>query len=145
MKNHSGFDKYFEGLAGSWVLKREISSGETVDGRVEFLADEEGGFLVDEAGQMRLPNGHSVSAKRRWRWYYNLSSLLVYFDENPLRLYHDVKISANDDHWLGDAEHLCHPDTYCGAYQFFDDQIVITQDVLGPKKDYRIRSIYCRN
>lgn len=140
----SGFEEVFNSLAGEWFLRRSISSGECLQGRATISHAGTNRLFVSEEGDLRLADGGSVPASRNWVWRFEEGSLEIFFDEEPLRLYHEVELIAEADCWRGEASHDCPPDIYRGEYLFRHDAIMVEQTVLGPRKDYRIISEFSR-
>lgn len=109
--------------------------------RFSLLNENSVGLL--EAGVMKLHSGHQVEANRSWVWQMKTPEVLeIFYDENPLRSYHYLKLRFENDVWIGEAIHHCSPDVYEGFYQFSDDSFLIRQKVSGPKKDYTMETVY---
>jgi len=86
-----------------------------------------------------------MTASRQWHWAYTSENqLIISYNETPLRLYHQLNLNIENEIWIGDATHLCTPDTYVGQYEIQANQIIIRQIIKGPKKDYTAASQYKR-
>ncbi len=139
------FETCFKSLAGSWVLEREISTGETLSGKAVFERISNTAFLLREVGELTLLNGSSIPASRNWFWYLSENSVLeITYDEARLQDYHLISLSSEDDGWTGSAQHLCGADIYSGEYCFFNNSFEINQTVKGPNKDYSVTSFYSK-
>lgn len=137
-------DKLLEWLAGAWSLERKISSGEQFSGSAIFEPCSETSLKLEESGTLFLQGGDSITANRNWVWHFEGENLSVFFDEDPLRLYHNVPLSRDAETLAGMADHVCGKDVYAGEYRFSDDHFTIDQRVNGPAKNYTIASRYER-
>jgi len=141
----STFKTVFEQLAGEWKLSRHISSGEIFSGIACFEKASPSEFLLSESGELKTQDGNSITASREWCWTYTpVNQLTISYNENPLRLYHQLSMGIENEIWTGEATHLCIPDTYFGQYEFSEDQIRIEQKISGPKKNYIVSSLFER-
>lgn len=139
------FETYFKSLAGSWKLKREISTGETLHGKAVFESISNTAFLMCEEGDLTLPNGQIIQASRNWYWHLvNTDTLEITYDEALIEDYHLIQLSKVDTSLIGSAHHLCGADHYSGDYQFLENRFEIIQTIKGPKKDYTVSSIYSK-
>jgi len=139
------FEIYFKSLAGSWTLKREISTGEIFIGKAVFESTSSTVFLMREEGDLTLSNGQVIQASRNWYWHLvNANSLEITYDEARVEDYHLIEFSKDDTSWNGIAHHLCGADHYSGEYKFSEESFEIIQTVKGPKKDYIVSSIYSK-
>jgi hypothetical protein len=142
---HQAFEARFKSLEGSWRLKREISTGETLDGKAVFKVISNTAFLMREEGQLVLMNQTQIPASRSWYWHLSDENTLeITYDAARLEEYHLVKLAASEKGWHGEAQHLCGADLYCGEYSFYENGFEIIQIVKGPKKDYTVRSFYSK-
>lgn len=142
---HQAFETRFKSLEGSWRLKREISTGETLEGKAVFEAISNAAFLMREEGQLILLNKVQIPAARLWYWHLCDGDILeVTYDQTRLETYHLVNLERSEIGWHGEAQHLCGSDLYSGEYSFNENGFEIIQSVKGPKKDYLVRSIYLR-
>ncbi len=139
------FEARFKSLAGSWRLKREISTGETLDGKAVFEAISNTAFLMREEGQLILLNKAQIPASKLWYWHLRDGEVLeVTYDADRHKTYHLVKLATSEKGWQGEAQHLCGSDLYSGEYSFKENGFEIIQTVKGPKKDYTVRSFYSK-
>lgn len=137
------FEARFKSLAGSWRLKREISTGERLEGKAVFEAISDTAFLLREEGELVLLNKAQIPAARTWFWYLCDGEVLeVTYDEARLEKYHLINLVRCETVWYGEAKHLCGLDIYSGEYEFFKDHFEIRQTVKGPNKDYSVFSVY---
>lgn len=141
----AGFEDIFKNLAGEWGLTRNISSGEHFTGTANFTSVSNSAFILIENGELKTQDGNTITATREWHWAYAPESqLTISYNESPLRLYHQLSLNIKNQICCGEATHLCTPDTYIGEYEFSENQIRIEQKISGPKKDYRVRSLFER-
>ena len=139
------FETLFKSLEGLWKLKREISTGETLDGKAAFEPISSAAFLMREEGQLVLSNKIEIPAARTWYWHLCDGEVLeVTYDKARLEDYHLVNLERSGACWHGKAKHLCGSDLYSGEYSFNVNGFAIIQTVKGPKKDYSVKSVYLR-
>ena len=139
------FETTFKSLSGSWNLKREISTGDTLIGKAVFEPVSDTAFLLREEGELALSNGQNIQASRNWYWHLeSVSTLEITYDALRVEPYHLVKLSKSEICWSGRANHLCGEDNYLGDYQFFEDRFTINQSVRGPNKNYSVASSYSK-
>lgn len=124
-------------FAGAWTLRRFIThaSGATAEfrGTATWRA-QEGMLRCDEVGLIKVGTAAAVNARQTYLWD---KDLRVHFADG--RFFHKVPPGG------GDAGHWCDPDQYDGAYDFADwPAWTVTWTVLGPRKDYHMRSAYSR-
>lgn len=139
------FEIYFKSLTGSWSLKREISTGETLYGKAVFEIVSGTAFLMREEGQLVLSDKKEISASRNWYWHLSEKNTLeVTYDDARLEAYHLLNLVKSETCWAGSAQHLCGSDLYSGDYKFYKKRFEITQTIIGPQKDYTVTSIYSK-
>lgn len=138
-------DNFFVNLTGKWALSRSISTGENFHGSATFDLENKNQLVLFEQGSLFLSESNVIDATRRWVWRLAESSQLnIFFDESPLRLYHQLELVIESNRATGTANHVCGDDIYAGKYQISETSIKIHQTVSGPKKDYSILSKYDR-
>lgn len=131
-------------FAGEWALRRRIDDRQAgrviaAAGRASFAPDGAGGLIHDEALSLTIPGHGVVAATRRYLWRPGAGGIRVWFADG--RAFHRIALGGAD---AGD-EHFCPPDRYCGHYDFSawpEWRAVWT--VCGPRKDYRMRTVYSR-
>jgi len=139
------FESYFKSIAGSWLLEREISTGETFHGKAVFEHISKSAFLMREEGQLVLSDKKEISASRNWYWHLSDENTLeITYDEAALQNYHLLSLDKFKAGWCGTAKHLCGSDLYSGDYKFYEKRLEITQTIKGPKKSYVVSSIYSK-
>lgn len=139
------FETYFKLLSGSWNLKREISTGETLTGKADFEFISESAFLMCEEGDLILISGAIIPASRNWYWHLSKpQALAITYDEACEQAYHHVLLKYDDNAWIGKAQHLCGSDLYIGEYRFYDNGFEIKQIIKGPSKNYEVISAYSK-
>lgn len=133
-------------LQGVWTLDRTVDDRPLLTGRATFTAMDAGHLAYVEHGQMRLPDGRELEATRRYEFQPTPTGFAVFFAETPPRLFHTVALQPAGDRLVGHASHLCGADNYVSGYEFRDDgTFVIRHKVIGPRKDYRLDTLYRRD
>ncbi len=120
---------------GAWAFERRITHAggqeAVVTGRAIWMRDGTG-FEYVETGEMRLTGAAPMRVERRYRWE---EGPRVYFADG--RFFHHVPPEG------GETAHWCDPDQYDGAYDFSRwPEFTVTWAVRGPRKDYRMMTIY---
>jgi len=150
MGAHSPAEEVFQHLGGKWDVVRHfegsyrgVFSGEaTLIHRREDTATyhyEESGELVDGAG-------HAFAARQRYRYRLSGDGLQVLKCEgSEWELMHKLDFSREGRLALAEHVHLCGEDHYAVRYRVdLEGGWELDYEVRGPKKDYRIRSVYTR-
>ncbi|PRX29760.1 hypothetical protein SAMN05216257_11021 [Meinhardsimonia xiamenensis] len=136
--------KELEDFAGRWRLAREIedfAAGHVVrfSGEALFAPEEGGALALTEEGTLTLPGATPLKASRRYLWRAGQGGAIevLFADGRP---FHVIAPGAKPE-----AEHLCPPDHYRVAYDFtgWPDWRAVWR-VRGPRKDYRMQSLYRR-
>jgi len=122
---------------GRWSLTRRIVHHNAPAARFEGTAvwtPEEGRLISHESGTLTVASQPPMQAERTYHWHPDLS---VHFDDG--RFFHKVPAAG------GASEHWCDPDSYRGRYDFSDWPCFrVMWDVTGPRKSYRMQSLYRR-
>ncbi|MEM9435029.1 MAG: DUF6314 family protein [Pseudomonadota bacterium] len=134
----------FEGL---WRLARGIEDRRaaqqgTLIGEAVFTSDPdpESCLRYEETGALSYAGQSPLNASRRYVWRAAKEhSIEVLFDDG--RPFHTI----SRDRLMPDATHHCAPDMYYVSYDFTGwPDWSSSWRVLGPQKDYRMRSEYSR-
>lgn len=133
-------------LIGSWSLDRVIEGQATMQGIATFAPLDGARLAYREQGHLKLANGTIVQAEREYIFSNSDGGFQVFFKEEPLRLFHEILLSASSGGELcGSARHICNRDDYQSAYRFMPDGTFVVRHVVsGPRKDYAITSTYAR-
>lgn len=120
---------------GTWRIERTIEHANAAaaqfDGQAKWHVTDGGADYV-ETGVLTIKDSAPMQAERRYRWAPDLS---VFFDDG--RFFHKVPAAG------GQAVHWCDPDTYTVEYDFAPwPHFRVTWDVRGPRKSYRMVSLY---
>ena len=138
-------DAVFDGLEGTWDLVRTIETQATMAGVAVFTPRHAKMMKYREDGRVRLADGSELDAHREYRFERAAGGFAVYFEEEPLRLFHRIRIMRDADALAGSATHLCTPDTYESTYRFLvDGSFTIRHTVRGPRKDYVSATVFRR-
>ncbi|CAK1367109.1 hypothetical protein CB0940_10434 [Cercospora beticola] len=132
----------FEGLKGSWRLRRSLNSqlagfpSGIFEGIAKFTprtptAHSAAGELVySEQGELKTDNGFTLKANRKYVYRYDadedkISAWFIKEDtkaqdgaEEVDYLFHDLEIDAEGNGVAGRGEHLCELDMYWAYYEF---------------------------
>lgn len=132
-----------EDFEGSWTLSRCIEDHRAgATGRLEGeaqVASGQGGHVYIESGTLRLPGQPPLAAERRYLWRPAPGGVAVHFDDG--RFFHLMALDAPH----ATADHDCDPDRYEVRYDFSAwPQWRAVWEVRGPRKDYRLESLYRR-
>ncbi|GAC24736.1 hypothetical protein GMES_2441 [Paraglaciecola mesophila KMM 241] len=128
-------------FVGAWQLNRQIlqSSGEVFvfEGQADF-SWAESDLHYHESGVVTAPDGRTLQAERTYVWRQQAGGKIeVLFDDN--RYFHTF--SAAEPY----AKHLCGDDLYVVSYALEDGpRWESTWQVKGPRKDYKMTSLYKR-
>jgi hypothetical protein len=137
--------RVFDLLRGAWSLSRQISEAASMAGMAIFTPAADDGLAYRECGTLRLANGTSFEAERRYVFRPRRGGFTVFFAETPPRLFHDVLLSAAGEALSGEATHLCAADIYVSRYTFRPDgSFSIRHYVRGPRKSYCSDTLYRR-
>lgn len=138
-------DGIFDRLTGTWCLARTIDGMATMTGIAQFERQPADMLGYAERGRIRLASGDEFEAHRTYRFTRSRGGFSVYFDEEPLRLFHTIVLERDADVLTGGATHPCTPDTYRSSYHFFvDGTFAIRHTVRGPRKAYVSSTIFSR-
>ena len=132
-----------EDFAGDWQVARAITDRLTgqpgaFDGRARF-APVPGGLRYDEEGVLRLGAGVPLAARRSYLWVFGAQDVAVQFPDG--RPFHRFVPGADG----AGTDHPCAQDLYRVAYAWGDwPRWQASWEVKGPRKDYRMESLYRR-
>lgn len=135
----------FPRLEGRWRIVRRIDPQGSLAGMAEFVRQADGWLRYREAGELVLPQGR-FQAERRYLFEPMTDGFAVFFDAEPLRLFHRIRLTEDHDGSLrGEATHPCGRDTYVTAYVFPPaGGFSVRHRVSGPNKDYTVQTVYKR-
>lgn len=135
----------FDGLEGTWDLVRTIEDQATMTGVAVFTPQLGTMLKYREEGRIRLADGKEFDAHREYRFERSAHGFEVYFEEEPLRLFHRIGLAFNAGALVGSAAHLCAPDIYTSSYRFLvDGSFTIRHTVRGPRKSYVSATVFKR-
>ncbi len=138
-------DALFDRLEGAWELGRSIESQAAMTGIAKFRRHGPDALEYREEGRVHLADGKTFDAHREYRFERAPHGFLVFFAEEPPRLFHRIELMRDGDTLSGSATHLCAPDVYDSDYRFLaDGTFVIRHAVRGPRKDYVSTTVFRR-
>lgn len=132
----------FEGLKGSWHLKRSLESAlpgfpsGVFEGTASFTSRTPGAhsvtseLLYAEQGELRTQKGLTLKANRKYIYRYSADEekISAWFVKEDTKqndgnevidyLFHDLEIQREGSGWTGRGEHLCEKDMYWAYYDF---------------------------
>lgn len=128
-----------EDFEGSWQIDRQIANAVGPDARfmgVAVFAPDAAGLVLEERGEMRVEGQAPLQATRRYHWRQGAAGIEVCFDDG--RFFHLIEPGGRVQ-----ARHDCAPDLYLVTYDFNAwPRWSSTWVVSGPRKDYRMDSLY---
>jgi len=138
-------DALFDRLEGAWELGRTIENQATMTGIAKFRRHDPNALDYREEGRVQLADGKAFDAHREYRFERAPHGFLVFFAEEPPRLFHRIELIGDGDALSGSATHLCAPDVYDSDYRFLaDGTFVIRHAVRGPRKNYVSATVFTR-
>lgn len=131
-------------LSGGWRIARRIRDiRQGLTGRLTgsgSFAPAPQGLVYNELGLLRFSDYQGEAARRYLFAFGRIDAANVHHADGSL--FHPLNLSAGKD----DIQHQCGEDFYRGRYRVLDrDQFVVSWDVTGPRKRYRMATIYARN
>ena len=132
-------------LLGSWSLRRSIDNGASMTGIATFRDSGGGRYLYAEEGCLRLADGQTVDAARRYIFEETDGGFAVLFAETPPRLFHRIVLHRVGSSLVGAGTHVCGDDRYDSRYRFqADGSFAVEHAVSGPRKRYALATRYAR-
>jgi Family of unknown function (DUF6314) len=116
-------DQIFDQLAGRWQIERRVDNGAALTGIAIFKPAANNQLRYCEEGRLRLPNGDEFDSERKYIYSKLLGGFAVFFNETPLRLFHELHFQADER---------------------LDGSFVVRHQVNGPKKSYLMITQYRR-
>lgn len=131
-------------FAGVWALSREISQSDGKTARFEgeaLFTPGADGLCYDEKGTLQIAGAAPMQAERRYLWRASGERIAVFFaDGRPFHSFGLTDTNADTT-----AAHWCDPDDYRVRYDFTGWPVWRADwRVKGPRKDYRMTSLYRR-
>jgi len=131
-----------ERFRGTWSLFRHIYDLDSqwlgrFEGQAD-LTDHNEGLDYYEQGHLQFGGLHAIQATRRYFWTFPSAERVevLFEDGKPFHYF-------EPDEPRSEARHFCDPDTYDATYDFTGWPIWrVEWRVEGPKKDYRMVSVY---
>jgi hypothetical protein len=133
-------------LRGKWTVSRVIPGQARLEGTARFETRDDDTIAYVETGTMRLKSGGEFEANRGYVFEETAAGFRVYFDEEPLRLFHEVSFEPQGNSLKADCLHRCGADLYRSRYKLLSGgRMCITHKVNGPRKDYIMSTYYRRS
>lgn len=135
----------FSALEGTWTFERTITPMVEVSGAACFTRQGPDEYAYRERARVKLANGQELQASREYRYHRQADGFDVWFEEDPPRLFHRVRLARIANGLGANASHLCGQDHYLTRYAFLDEgSFVVEHRVEGPAKNYSIATLYRR-
>ncbi len=128
---------------GRWQIERSIEDHLTglngwFEGTADFAPNGPGQLAYTEKGTLTMGSAAPMRAERRYIWTIAGDTVAVLFDDG--RPFHSFDLRDG-----AQADHLCGDDLYCVEYRFEAwPRWRAKWSVTGPRKDYTMRSDFCR-
>ena len=136
---------FFDGLMGDWQFEREITGNGAMVGVASFTLLAADRAAYRETGTLTLIDGKILKAERRYLYERAKGGFAIYFADTEEIFQHVELLAGVEGAWRGVAHHPCKDDLYESEYWFHrDGTFEIRHEVRGPKKNYRIRTMYQR-
>jgi len=132
-------------FAGHWVIRRDILDLDSewlgrLEGQAVFSHQGGGLLLYREEGRLKFGGLEDIAASRDYRWNIGEDGKIAVMFANGSP-FHEFAFSFA----RAEASHFCDPDLYEVAYDFSSwPQWRTEWRVEGPRKDYRMVTIYNR-
>lgn len=150
MTEQSINEKVFHFLEGVWKVQREFKGsyrGEfTGQATFEPQAGEPSAYEYAEQGELTDAEGKRFDARQRYRYRLTEGQVQVLKQEDSdWIVMHSLDFEMEDGIATAAHVHLCGQDNYATVYRIdFSGFWEISYTVNGPKKDYRISTVYVR-
>lgn len=134
---------YFQGC---WQLQRHISDQPPMSGTAEFTADPTEPDQLDYLEKLAWqgPAGSSIHAQRAYTYRRTDSGLAIDFADGVSAGALFLAFDFERAHELA-SHHLCIADHYDGRFVFQSEtSFELSFQIVGPHKDYRIRTQFLR-
>ncbi len=130
---------------GTWEFDREFDNGSKGTGIAVFVEQDSNMLEYIENGALILKDGQTLKSSIRYYYKIQPKEILVYFFENPSRLFQRVEFEDMGKEIAGRATHYCGNDIYCSEYKFLEnDTFQIIHKVHGPRKSYTSKTRFRR-
>jgi hypothetical protein len=131
-------------LAGPWRITRRIHDvRQHLTGRLTgsaTFAPAPQGLMYGEAGLLRFGAYQGEAARRYLFAFDRAGATSVHYADGSL--FHPLNLSVGKD----DIRHHCGEDHYRGRYRVLNaNAFAVSWDVTGPRKRYRMATLYTRN
>lgn len=145
-------ENVFRFLEGDWAVQRTFEGSYlgTFSGKASFTPNsgEEFTYQYSEEGELIDGEGNLFNAKQSYLYRLEEGILQVLkLEESEWIVMHDLDFKQEVDAVVASATHthLCGQDYYVAEYRIdLSGNCEVAYTVTGPKKDYRIHSVYTR-
>ena len=144
-------EQVFRFLEGDWEVRRHFAGSYSgaFTGKASFAPELEdlSTFRYTEQGELTDREGQQFDAKQSYRYRLVMGQLQVLKREGlEWIVMHELEFSRKANVASASHVHLCGQDHYATVYQVdFSGTWKLSYAVSGPKKDYRICSVYSRS
>lgn len=145
-------EQVFQYLEGEWLVCRQFKGSYlgSFKGKVRLLPDEPSGsstYNYSEEGELVDGEGHLFNAKQNYLYRFKDGKVQVLKQEgSEWIVMHELNFMQEGDAVVAATHlHLCGQDNYAVEYRVdLSGNWEVAYTVTGPKKDYRIHSVYKR-
>jgi hypothetical protein len=137
----------FDWLLGAWTFSREVPGYASIMGEARVTAEGEDGARYQEAATVSLVGGETLRAAQCYRYRrlaQPLNGFEVLFCETA-ELFERLDFRDREGALRARAQFSCGADLYESEYVADGrDRLIVEHAVRGPRKNYRVRTIYSR-
>jgi len=132
-------------FSGRWIVSRTSNNMPFFEGEAIFTQLGVNFLHYFEEGKVIYPNGFETTSYQNYYFELKGNAFSVFFDESKMRLFHHIELKQNGHEYFGAASHLCINDLYDSSYNFIhEDNWSLHHKVQGPRKDYKLVTLYTR-
>lgn len=132
-------------LPGKYTVKRIIDNHGCGDGVASFLQINPNELLYKEELNFYYHDyDNKILAVKEYKYIFENNGITKYFTDENNRLFYRLDF-INKENIKIMGSHLCGNDQYNATYIFLNpDSFSLTYEVLGPKKNFNINTVFTR-
>ncbi len=127
----------FESTVEDKILKSKI----LIEGKVNSRIMEEGIVIFNEIGNWK--NKNKINVRNKYKWKFSDKKIILFNLRNGDS---ETKLITfyrkNKNKWDQENSHICYEDVYSAVLQIFENRIILSWKIKGPKKHQSIKIIY---
>lgn len=144
--------KLFQRLLGTWHIQRLLGQVGIMEGVAHFRAWSPEVWHYQERGIADWKAQKKISVYREYAYLCQEDTIAVHFWDpklqQPAKLLHTLSFGeevTSRGVRVAHGMHQCGEDTYKACYRFFtQDHFELTYQVEGPRKDYKLQTVFRR-